>query len=1313
MNRPLSLSDRVAGLRHLQNARGSAAISAAEPLAGDWGPGCLTFPASYAQSRLWFLHQLNPDLTAYHLPAVWCLNGNLDLDALRLALSDLIDRHPPLRTAFRLQGSEVLQIMHPPAPLPLDPEPCADRSPDAVIAQWLEQEGRTPFDLSAGLLLRARLLAVDHQQHWLLLNHHHIASDGWSFSVLARDLTALYNARCAGRSPDLQPLRVQYQDYAVWQQQCLSDVRLQQLRDYWIPQLSDLEPLELPSDHTRSAQPSQHGSSVSLQAGAELLAPFEALCRSEQATLHMGLLAIVALLLHRYSSQDDLAIAIPSWGRNHPDLEPLIGFFINILPIRTRFDSQQSFRQLLRQVRHHSLAAYEHADLPFEQIVDAVCPQRDASLNPLVQVVLQLLSLEDPSLNGMEGISSESLPCPDESVRFELELYLRRTLDGGLTGKLVYATDLFRADRMQRLVDHLLTLMAGVVSSPDLATDKLNLLTESEALQISAWEAGPAISIPELGVQHLFAQQVGRTPDATALVFQSQELTYAQLHDRADQLAQALTARGVGPEVLVAVQIERSLEMIVALLAILKAGGAYLPLEASWPRERQELMLRQAGCLRCLCQPPQDPAAVADDWQSTTLAMAWGTEVIYRWREPADPSAEGLQQARATTISEGRRLAYICYTSGTSGVPKGVEIEHRAILRLVHPANGFVLGAGSNVLQLAPLAFDAATLEIWGPLLNGGTLVVAPPGLLSLIDLAVLIRSREITTLWLSAGLFHAMVEHTLDAIIRVRQTLAGGEALAPEHVNRFVGALLPGHELIIGYGPTENTTFTCCHLRQAQQFIDPWQYPIGRPIAATTVRVLDGAGMPCPVGIPGELHAGGLGLARGYCNDLELTASRFVSDPNAEEGSSRLYRTGDLVSWHSDGTLMFHGRIDNQIKLRGFRIEPGEIEAHLLLHPAVADAVVVLCKAQGTNAHLVAYWVARAEVTEQQLRDFLKANLPDYMIPAAIIRLPSLPLTANGKVDRRSLPASSFAAESTPRLVPASDLESTLHTIWATVLGHADFGVHDHFFLKGGDSLLAMRLAVVIEQQLAGALPVSAIFRFPTIAAQARVLNARRQGLAAAAAADGAPRCLVALQPDGSLPALYAVHGWAGGVEMYAPMARGFFPDRPVFGVQAPEDAISIHDQSVEKLAAIYAQEIALTCGEGPIHLIGYSAGGWYAYALADQLIRKGVPIGLLVLLDTSAISRVGRWTDFYPTLLKTYHPPHSLPISIQLLLSAKQSDNLEALRQMWSLHASGGVSVDVVFEHHEDFYRLQHQARLADIVLSHLQAFEAASCH
>lgn len=961
MSKQRSLSDRVAKLRQLKNADGAGSFPSAESLPGDWPEFCQAFPASYAQSRLWFLHQLQPDLTDYHLPALWRLSGNLDLKALRLALADLIERHPTLRTSFRLQGSEVVQIIHPAAHFLLDAEPIGDRNPDAVvIEQWMEQERTTPFDLASGQLLRARLLAVDHQHHLLLINHHHIASDGWSRSVLARDLTALYNARRSGQASELAPLRVHYRDYAAWQRQRLSGDHLQTLKDYWIPQLTALEPLELPSDHPRPATPSHRGASVSFQITPELLAPFEVLCRSEGATLQMGLLALLALLLHRYSRQDDFAIGVPIWGRNHPDLEPLIGFFINTLPVRTRFTPEQSFRELLQQVKASSLAAYDNQELPFEQMVEALNLPRDTSRNPLVQVMLQLIELPEATLNQLDGLEVNALAVASHSSRLDLEFFLRRSTDG-VRGQIAYPIELFSRDRIERLSSHLLTLMASAIEAPEETTDALCLLPDTERQLIESWQNGPTIDVPDLCVHQLFEQQVEQTPDAIALIFEDQQLTYQELNARANQLAHHLIDLGVGPEVIVAVYLERSVELIVSLLAILKAGGAYLALDPSWPKERHLMLLKEASCSLLI---NQDRVTVLD--------------LISPLGKPASVSP----------------LAYVSYTSGSTGKPKGVAISHHSILRLVDPVNGFFLSGGHRVLQLAPVAFDAATLEIWGPLLNGGTLVIAPPEQPSLPALATLLKKHNITTVWLTAGLFHAMVEAELVALAGVQQVLAGGDVLSAEHVQRLLDAFPSGHELINGYGPTENTTFTCCHHFEAAATVDPNSVPIGRPIANTEVRVLDEGSQPCPIGIPGELHIGGGGLARGYLNNPELAAEKFIPDPFSADPTARLYKSGDLASWNPDGTLAFHGRIDQQLKLRGFRIEPDEIEAHLLSHPAVAQAVVLLRHDDPANPRLVAYWVANAyhamteSASSEQLRAFLADRLPHYMVPDALLRL-------------------------------------------------------------------------------------------------------------------------------------------------------------------------------------------------------------------------------------------------------------------------------------------------------------------------------------
>ncbi|MCP9888741.1 amino acid adenylation domain-containing protein [Cyanobium sp. ATX 6A2] len=1018
------------------------------------------FPASYAQSRLWFLQQLEPGLTAYHMPRLWRLRGALDMRALERALGGLIERHATLRTSFRLQGSEVLQIIHPPGAFVLATEELGERNSEAVIEEWLEEERSTPFDLTSGVLLRARLLQVTADEHVLLVNHHHIASDGWSQSVLARDLTELYNAHCTGRSPELAPLRVQYQDYAAWQRQRLSGERLRKLTQYWSGELEGLEPLELPGDRGRPAMPSHRGGSVSFAIGAELLGPFEELCRREGATLQMGLVAVVALLLHRYSRQEDVAIGVPIWGRNHSDLEALIGFFINTLPVRTRFAAGQSFRELLAQVRERSIGAYEHQELPFEQMVEALEVERDTSRNPLVQVMVQLMELPGSTLQNFADLEVESLSAAAAASRFDLEFFLRRRKDGGIQGNLVYARDLFDGERIERLSRHLITLLSSALQTPDAAAETLNLLPEAERELIESWQEGPRIEVPEVCVHQLFEQQVERTPEATALVFEDQELSYAELNGRANQLAHHLRELGVGPEVIVGVCLERSVELIVSLLAVLKAGGAYLPLDPEWPDARRQLLLKEAG--------------------GQVLINQEGLAVI---NAPLPPAAAASM----------RPLAYVTYTSGSTGTPKGVAIEHRSILRLVDPVNGFQFGAGSAVLQLAPVAFDAATFEIWGPLLNGGTLVVAPAGKVALPELAELLTAKGITTLWLTAGLFNAMVDSQLAALAGVRQVLAGGDVLSVEHVRRLLGAFPPGHELINGYGPTENTTFTSCKSLGAGELLEePWGVPLGRPIAMTAVQVLDDFGHPCPIGVPGELHIGGAGLARGYLNQPELTAEKFIPDPFSSDPTARLYKSGDLASWNPDGTLAFHGRMDEQIKLRGFRIEPGEIEANLLAHPGVSQAVVVMRQDDPSNPRLIGYWVgkAAAQVSGEELRSFLAERLPEYMVPAALFELKSLPLTSNGKLDRKALPEPSFAGDLERRVEPTTELERMLHEIWTEVLGHGEFGITDNFFAVGGHSLLTMQLKEIVDAALGVQVPVARYFSFPTINAFSEFLQ-------------------------------------------------------------------------------------------------------------------------------------------------------------------------------------------------------------------------------
>jgi len=1200
------------------------AIAAAEPLIGEWPQGCQAFPASYAQARLWFLHQLQRDLTAYHLPALWRLSGPLDHEALAQALTDLITRHPTLRTSFQLHGSEVLQLIHPPRPFQLEIESLGVRDPEAVIQAWLQQEDNTPFDLASGLLLRARLLAISEQEHLLLINHHHIASDGWSLSVLTRDLTALYNAHRNGRAPNLPSLPVQYQDAAVWQRQGLHGDRLQTLNTYWIQQLTGLEPLELPTDHPRPASPSYEGALLSFQISDALLAPFQALCHSEGATLQMGLLALLALLLHRTSRQDDFAIAVPIWGRNHPDLEQLIGFFVNTLPIRTYVSPHLSFRQLLAQVRDTSINAYDHQELPFEQIVDALQPQRDTSRNPLAQVMMQLIELPDHAANNLEGLEVETLTASDHAARFDLEFFLHREQAGGINVNLAYATDLFCADRIERLASHLLTLLASATQAPDTPAASLNLLPEPERQRIASWQHGPTINTPDLCVHQLFEQQVARTPEAIALIFEDQQLTYSQLNTRANQLAQHLISLGVGPEDIVAVCLERSVELIVALLAILKAGGAYLPLDPSWPQERLELLARAANAHLTI-----STAALAAQFNHSGIFTN-----IKEVHDNSFFAAESTEPGKHYSLDS---LAYILFTSGTTGLPKGVAATHRTLANLItHQQQDKRLQRPAKTILFAANIFDVSLQEIFSALCSGDCLVmVNKETRADLEQLLISIAENSVERIFLPYVALEYIAQHALRNSninqIRLTDIISAGEQLKLTQPIRNLLKALPACRLHNHYGPTETHVATSYLLSQSTQEW-PAESSIGHPIANTTVRVLDPSGFPCPIGIPGELHIGGAGLARGYLNNPELTAQKFIPDPFSDNPSARLYRSGDLASWNPDGTLAFHGRIDQQIKLRGFRIEPGEIEANLLAHPGVAQAAVVLRRDDPANPRLIAYWVAQQPdpsaktnpvetLPAEQLRSFLAQRLPDYMVPSAFVALPALPLTTNGKLDRKALPAPSLAGTLSQRVAPSNDLERQLHAIWAEVLGHADFGITDNFWLVGGHSLAAAGLVARIERDLGRSIPVEAIFRCPTIREQEnRLLEPSTQS------PSQSPGHLVVLQPMGYRPPLHVVHGWGGRVGGFTHLARALAPHRPVLGLQASASGTPPEGASVIQLADAYAEEILSSHQGGPIHLMGYSAGGWYAYALAAALLQRRAPLGMVAIIDTSATTRIHR---------------------------------------------------------------------------------------
>jgi amino acid adenylation domain-containing protein len=887
----------------------------------------------------------------------------------------------------------------------------------------------------------------------LLLTVHHIAADGWSLAVMLGEIAALYLAASFSDVP--QP-RIQYADFAVWQRRWLSGDALERQLAYWRDRLRGAPALELPTDRPRPALQSFRGATRSVPLPLGTGRGLHELAREHDATLFMVVLAAFQALLSRYTGQDDVVVGSPIANRNRAEVEPLIGFFVNTLVLRGDLAGDPPFSELVERARQTALGAYGHQDLPFGRLVEELRPERRLSHNPLFQVMVGVQNAPVARVD-VPGLSFAAVDFEFPVARFDLEAMVWE--DGeSLTIQLTWATDLFDAVTIDRLALHLEILLAGLAAEPERRLSELPLLSVSERHQLLHEWNDTAAELPDTTLADLFREQAARRPGAVALSSAAGELTYADLDARSDRLARRLVAAGVGPEVPVAILAERSPAVVMGLLAIVKAGGAYVPLDPTYPAERLAWMLADSGA-RVLLGEPEQLAALSE--RGETAETARGLELVDL---TGAVGAAGAPDGPGPAGPLPDSLLYVMYTSGSTGRPKGVGVTHRNAVRLLRRSGFADLGPEQVFLLLAPVSFDVSTLEIWGPLANGGHLAIPTAARPSLEDIGEEIAHRGVTTLWLTAGLFHAMVDEELDALGSLRQLLAGGDVLSPAHTRRAVEGL-PGCAVINGYGPTEGTTFTACH-RVAGVEEAAWTVPIGRPFGNTRAHVLDGAMRPVPVGVWGELYAGGLGVSRGYLGRPDLTAERFVPDPVGVEPGGRLYRTGDLARHRGDGRLEFLGRRDGQVKLRGYRIELGEIESALARHPGVRQAVVTARDDGGpVGRRLVAYLVGSAEIPE--LRRFLGESLPDYMIPTAWVTLDALPLTPNGKVDRAALPAPERPEGSEVEYVaPSSPLEEALAREAAEILGLERVGMRDNFFDLGGHSLLATQLVSRLVQE-------------------------------------------------------------------------------------------------------------------------------------------------------------------------------------------------------------------------------------------------------
>ncbi|QSQ25383.1 amino acid adenylation domain-containing protein [Pyxidicoccus parkwayensis] len=1045
-------------------------------------------PLSLAQQRMWFLARLDAGGHAYNAPFFARLKGPLDVDVLRRALAEVVRRHDALRTTFvEVEGRPVQRI----APELEVALPVEEVTAEAVRSR-ADDEARRPFDLEQGPLLRARLLRVSREEHVLLVVMHHIVCDGWSFGLMERELTALYRAFSTGESPALPELPVRYSDFAVWQRGWLTDEALAPSVSWWKQQLSGAPAaLELPTDRPRPPVKSFRGAVLSVPLSAALSDEVRTLGRREGVTLFMTLLAGFHALLARYSGQSDIVVGSPSSGRSQQALEGLVGLFTTTLPLRVESSGAGTFRELLRRVRQVCLGAYAHPEAPLELLVDGAGAARDASRTPLFQVSFVLQGMPCAELQ-LPGVTAEEPAFEPGVAKFDLTLFMRDTAQG-LVGLWEYDSALFDEETVARMAAHFARMLEAAVRRPELRLAELPLLSEEERHQLLVrWNDTRTEYPREACVHALFEEQVARTPDAVAVEYEGSRLTYTELNARAHQLARHLRKRGVVAGTRVGLCAGRSLELVVATLAILKAGGAYVPLDSAYPRERLAFMVEDSGIQVLLVQPallsrlppdlrvdivPLAPVEASDSRESAEASgESQGAVLSYE-------STENL--SGASLPADG--LAYVMYTSGSTGRPKGVGIPHRSVVRLVKGSRFVELTEREVFLQLAPISFDASTLELWGALLNGAKLVLFPDRAPSLEELGRALVQHGVTTLWLTAALFEQMMASQPEALASVRQVLAGGDVLSPSAVR---ARLMQGRMLVNGYGPTENTTFTCCH-----PMTEPGQVghtvSIGRPIANTQVYLLDEALEPVPVGVWGELYAGGDGLAWGYLGRPELTAERFVPHPFSQEPGARLYRTGDRARWLPDGCIELSGRLDGQVKLRGFRIELGEVESVLLRHPSVREAVVVAREDGPRGKQLVAYFVPRSDApTVAELRAHMQTKLPEYMVPAVFVALPALPLTPNGKVDRKALPVPDLDESAGEHVPPRTMLEQLVAESWALVLGQSRVGAHDNFFERGGHSLLATQVVSRLRAVLGVELPVRALFEAPTVARLAERLQ-------------------------------------------------------------------------------------------------------------------------------------------------------------------------------------------------------------------------------
>jgi amino acid adenylation domain-containing protein len=1180
------------------------------------------YPLSFGQERIYFADQIAGAAPVYNVTMKLEIEGDLDPEILRSAVATLVQRHDALRTRFTLsEAGSIRQFVVPDVALSVpvvDLAGQAEAEQNAEIRRLEEEAGKSHFDLARGPLIGALLVRCAPSSHILLLTVHHIAVDRWSVKILLRELFEIYRAKRDHRVPQLSEIPPQYADYAQQQRGWLTEDVIERQIAFWkrslaaTPQLFPLLP-----DRPRPPRQTFRGEREAAVISEYLLGELKDLAQKERASLFMVLAAAYQALLHCYSGEDNIALAYPVANRNRFGVADTVGFFVNTLLLTSDFSDNPTFRELLRRVRNSLLDNYENQDVPFEQVMEAALSARPDGKRPPIQIMFVLQ--EDP-LQGVTapGLSLRWREMGNGTSKLDLIVMIEES-STGLEVVAEYNPELFDAETIRTLLQHFQTLLEAVIEAPDTEVGAVPLLSEAERhRQLVEWN-DTRRPYPRICIHQLFEAQAESKPDSVAVVSAERSLTYRELNHAANRIAQELLKLNLStPDVRIGLCADRSPEMIAALLGILKAGGAYVPLDPAYPAERLEFMVRDAGIEVIVAEAKY--AGRMRPLAKHVLGLA-----------SLDETATQEVCASVTGNATPDSLAYVLYTSGSTGVPKGVEVPHRAVVRLLFGGEFLRPDANQVFLHMAPLAFDASTFEIWAGLSGGGKCVLYPEALPTASQLGELIRRHGVTTLWLTSSLFNSVIAESPESLHPLRQLIIGGEVLSVPHVRRAL-ELLPETQLFNGYGPTESTTFACTY-RIPRDF-DPaaGSVPIGRPLGNTQVYVLDRYRQPVPVGIPGELYIAGDGLARGYLNRSELTGQSFVQHPFSSDRQARAYRTGDIVRYRRDGNLEFLRRADTQVKVNGFRIELGEIESALLSCPLVKAAAAVVHEEATIGKRVVAYVETtdlhshdlhteelhtedETEKIKTEILRFLSQKLPNYMIPDHLVLLAALPLTASGKLDRRRLPSPEDFRRGAglPLIGPRNEVEAKLLEIWKELLGNSDMGVDQDFFDLGGTSLLLTRLLARTEKAFGRKLDAAAVFEAPTVrdlALRVRAIDTNSQ-----------TRRVFPLKPLGALPPFFCV----GAGAFIRPLAKLMGPDQPFLGLglsHADKKWLKL-SSSLEEIAAQLVITLRECQPEGPYSIGGWCHDGVMAYEIAQQLRDQGQTVSLLALFDSQNPAR------------------------------------------------------------------------------------------